>query len=460
MSSELSFKMDLWIEKQYNIILEGKHGVGKTELIKQKFNEHNLNWLYFSAATMDPWVDFIGIPREKKENGIEFTELVRPRYLAEDSIDAIFLDEYNRAPKKIRNATMELIQFKSINGKKFNRLKFIWVAINPNDDNDEYDIETLDEAQKDRFQIYYRVPYAVSNEYFHSKYGEMGIIASKWWNSLEDAKKKLISPRRLDYCLDYYNSNGDLGDVVHPEINYHSLISQLENGLYADKITTIFNTKDDKAAIAAFKSENFYNATINIILKNSSMMEYFVDKIPKEKVIINMLENYPFTIAATNKLSFIDFKDSINEIVRGDSDNYKINPKILDAITRWATKEGVADCISTLTKNSLSVDSLMNIVTNIEHTNSSMRRKVLGVIKESLLTYDAEKTKFESLKAAVMVYLVISQYPAILNEYLVVIEGMEISSKAELLQLCQRILDEYKLSYINFEKEFNKFFNG
>jgi len=38
----------------------GKHGVGKSAMIIEAFNRHNLNWMYFSGSAMDPWVDFVG----------------------------------------------------------------------------------------------------------------------------------------------------------------------------------------------------------------------------------------------------------------------------------------------------------------------------------------------------------------------------------------------------------------
>ena len=51
-----------------NVLLRGKHGVGKTALITEVFTsvfgEHNVKWKYFSAGTMDPWVDFVGIPKD------------------------------------------------------------------------------------------------------------------------------------------------------------------------------------------------------------------------------------------------------------------------------------------------------------------------------------------------------------------------------------------------------------
>ena len=126
-------KLDFWIQNNYNVILRGRHGVGKTACIKEAFDRNNLKWLYFSASTMDPWVDFIGVPKEKVENGISYLDLVRPKAFAEDEVEALFFDEYNRSASKIRNAVMELIQFKSINGKQFKNLKIVWAAINPED---------------------------------------------------------------------------------------------------------------------------------------------------------------------------------------------------------------------------------------------------------------------------------------------------------------------------------------
>lgn len=130
------------VENKMNILLKGAHGVGKTAMVKAAFDAAGLKWKYYSAATMDPWVDFIGVPKEKvDEHGNAYLDLVRPRDLAADDVEAIFFDELNRAPKKVRNAVMELIQFKSINGKKFNNLKIVWAAINPDDEDGTYDVE-------------------------------------------------------------------------------------------------------------------------------------------------------------------------------------------------------------------------------------------------------------------------------------------------------------------------------
>ena len=91
--------------------------------------------------------------------------------------------------KKVRNAVMELMQFKSINGKKFKNLRIVWAAINPEDE-DEYDVERLDPAQKDRFHISLDIPYKPDLDYFTRVYSEdTARAAISWWNELPDEIK-------------------------------------------------------------------------------------------------------------------------------------------------------------------------------------------------------------------------------------------------------------------------------
>ena len=44
---------DFWIENNLNVLLRGKHGVGKTAMVVDAFERNNLKYKYFSASTMD-----------------------------------------------------------------------------------------------------------------------------------------------------------------------------------------------------------------------------------------------------------------------------------------------------------------------------------------------------------------------------------------------------------------------
>lgn len=222
-------KLDFWINNNCNVLFIGTHGLGKTAIVKETFERHKLKWKYFSAATMDPWVDFIGVPKEKTDENGSYLELIRPAEFRDDAVEMLFFDEFNRASPKVRNAVMELIQFKSINGRKFNNLRAVWAAINPYDENETYNVEQLDPAQQDRFHVIYTLPTEPDEQYFISKYGDtIGTRATGWWRALPDTSRVLVSPRRLDYAVDMYTKGGDLEDVLDSAVRPKTLKKMLE----------------------------------------------------------------------------------------------------------------------------------------------------------------------------------------------------------------------------------------
>lgn len=264
-------KLDSWISQKLNVLLIGKHGVGKTSIIRSAFDRHNLKYLYFSAPTMDPWVDFVGIPKEQKdENGNSFLSLVRPKELQNDEIDAVVFDEFNRAPKKVKNACMEFMQFKSINGKKFNNLKFVWAAINPDDEEDgaNYDVEKMDAAQLDRFHVIKVLPYKPDLKYFADKYGENGKVAVSWWDRLAKESKNILSPRRLDYALSVFTNGGDVRDVLSSGINVSSLMQELKMGPINDIIAKLSVVGNPDEIIKFIQDKNNFNSAKDIITKS------------------------------------------------------------------------------------------------------------------------------------------------------------------------------------------------
>jgi hypothetical protein len=278
-------KMDHWIATNRNVLFCGRHGVGKTACIIEAFDRNKLNWKYFSASTMDPWVDFIGCPKEKVEDGKSYLELIRPKEFQNDEIEAIFFDEYNRSHKKVRNAVMELIQFKSINGRKFENLRFIWAAINPEDE-DEYDVEALDPAQKDRFHVYVEVPYKPDLVYFKNKYGEKlsrGSLA--WWKELPQEIKNQVSPRRLDYALEEFSNNGDIRDILPKSANISKLIECLHEGPITDRIKDMQEAGDLEKAKTFISVENNYASAIKHIVGDLSRMQFWLPLISEEKLV-------------------------------------------------------------------------------------------------------------------------------------------------------------------------------
>jgi hypothetical protein len=306
-------KLDQYFKIEKNVLLEGRHGTGKTSLVTEIFTKNCKNWLYFSGSTLDPWVDFVGVPKEIKKGNDYVLSFVLPEKMADDKVEAIFIDEYNRSHKKIRNATMELVQFKSINGRKFPNLKVVWAAINPSDEEEEYDVEELDGAQTDRFQIRIKVPFVPDIEYFQNKFGnDWAKSALEWWNGMPDKAKKLVSPRRLDYALEIHKEGGDVFDVLPIETNPTKLIATLKLGSLEDKIKNLYKLKDAQKAQQFFEDENNFQAALPLIKRKADYMKFFLPTIDNERITSLFFSDQHFKTFILDHAPY--FKPALEEI--------------------------------------------------------------------------------------------------------------------------------------------------
>lgn len=307
MADQIDKQLEFAIKNHLNVMLIGKHGVGKTTRVLEMWEKNGIKNRYFSAATMDPFIDFIGVPKEKtcEESGHTYLDFIRPQYLEDTEIEGFFFDEFNRAPKKVRNAVMELIQFKSINGRKFPNLKYVWTAINPEDDEDgdHYDVDGMDPAQEDRFHLHITVPYEVPVEYFVRKYpNSLGSTACDWWNSLDKKQKNMVSPRRLDYAVDAY-ANGSatvsmIKAILPKGINSNEFCKQMKSGSLSASITKAYKDDDQKEMKRLMNGSETKTAikTVCEIVTESKedgdkFFKYCVDSMTDETLIL-LIKNF------------------------------------------------------------------------------------------------------------------------------------------------------------------------
>jgi hypothetical protein len=269
--------LDQWVNASVNVLLVGEKGVGKSHQIIETFKRNKLKYAYFSGATLDPWIHLLGIPKAKiDENGREKMEFVLPENLDHD-VEAIFCDEWNRTNKVVRNALLELQQFKSINGRKFPNLKMVWGAVNPpkneeDESSGEYDVDELDPAQLDRFHVVVELPNEPDSSYFKNKYGDFhGRILIDWWKEQPKEALKILSPRRLDYVGECFKKGLDIKYLLPVSANFKELIKKLSLDETQELINMLLNNpteegmrdflKDDKNFLKyknKLKNENYW----------------------------------------------------------------------------------------------------------------------------------------------------------------------------------------------------------
>jgi len=141
------------------VIMEGVHGIGKSDILKQFAKEENyhLETLFLSQQEVG---DLIGIPNITEVDGNMLTTWSVPIWLqrmreaaAEGKHCVLFLDELNRAPIDVRQSALQLVLERQIHEHLLPEVDgqrtLVVAAINPADTN--YQTDELDPALLDRF---------------------------------------------------------------------------------------------------------------------------------------------------------------------------------------------------------------------------------------------------------------------------------------------------------------------
>ena len=332
-------KLDFWLKKHYNVLFEGKHGVGKTSIITDAFKRNKLRWLCLSGATMDPFIDFVGVPvKVKDSHGEQIIDLLKPKYIKRANPQAIFIDEFNRAHKKVRNAVMELIQFKTINGQRISSdLQVVWTAINP-DESGEYDVEKLDPAQRDRFQVQINIPYQCDRSYFTKRYGaKWADSAIEYWNNIPEEIRNKVSPRRLDYALQLIKDGGDARDVLPIDSNVSALLSAIKVGPVVGALDDLLKASSEEIYKFFSEDANFDRSLkqVNDNKKYMPLARFF----PKEKLAAALMNHTTtkikrFVMSNAMKLKEKSpFFSTLKEIVAANQ-----NQRLTNQIQRYVFK--------------------------------------------------------------------------------------------------------------------------
>ena len=139
------------IEEAKPILIRGKHGVGKSELVYSMGKKLNLPVVERRASQMTEG-DLVGLP---SVNGNR-TAFNPPDWFKEacEKPVLLFLDEIDRATIEVRQGIFELTDSRKLNGHKLHDGTRIFAAVNGGKYAAQYQVGEMDPAELDRWSVF------------------------------------------------------------------------------------------------------------------------------------------------------------------------------------------------------------------------------------------------------------------------------------------------------------------
>ncbi len=139
---------------EQNIMLVGKHGIGKSKIIEDFYHKKKMSLVSFFLGQMSDPGDLIGLMHKDEISGRSI--FMPPFWWPKDNNPIVlFFDELNRARPEILQSIMDLTLSKKLAGRKLPEGSIIISAINQGE---EYQLTDLDPALISRFNIYEFAP--------------------------------------------------------------------------------------------------------------------------------------------------------------------------------------------------------------------------------------------------------------------------------------------------------------
>ena len=133
------------------VLIRGRHGVGKSEVVYQFAKNVNLPVVERRASQMTEG-DLVGLP---KTDG-DVTSFCPPDWFktACDGAVVLFLDEVDRATIEVRQGIFELTDSRKLNGHRLHPDTLIFAAINGGEHGQQYQVGEMDPAELDRWTVF------------------------------------------------------------------------------------------------------------------------------------------------------------------------------------------------------------------------------------------------------------------------------------------------------------------
>jgi hypothetical protein len=139
------------IEGRHPVLVRGRHGIGKSEVIKQIAKDHELAPVERRASQMTEG-DLMGLPLLDGDS----TSWNPPDWYKDccENARLLFLDEVDRGSPEVCQGLFELCDSRKLNGHKLHPDTLIFAAINGGKHGQQYQVRTMDPAENDRYTIF------------------------------------------------------------------------------------------------------------------------------------------------------------------------------------------------------------------------------------------------------------------------------------------------------------------
>ena len=133
------------------VLLRGRHGIGKSEVVYQIAKDLNLPVVERRASQMTEG-DLVGLPTIADDS----TQFNPPDWFkaACDRPVLLFLDEVDRAIIEVRQGIFELTDSRKLNGYHLHEDTVIFAAINGGEHGAQYQVGDMDPAELDRWTVF------------------------------------------------------------------------------------------------------------------------------------------------------------------------------------------------------------------------------------------------------------------------------------------------------------------
>lgn len=343
--SEIATVLDLAREIRrsgdvFNPLFVGPPGIAKSACVQEWCNNNTLPFIDLRAAYLES-PDVIGFPKESMIDGKERTTHTLPEFWPTSGEGVLLLEEPNRGTTAVMNTFMQLLTDRKVHKYTLPPGWIVVGCINP--ESGEYDVNVMDPALKDRFEMF-NIDYDKNTfvAYMKKNNWDKGLrlfVESGVWNYVlpenvsKTAGAKYLSPRTLsklnavlvsNFCLTQDQEmtifNSILGNAMGR--SFYAFKYSLKPILFKDLLN---DTKKSLAMLKAYSSpDNLRNDLLSI-----TVSDIIDDNTIEEDLLVKVCLALPVGtgVALIKELEFKRKDDTILQTVIGLSSELKKNFK-------------------------------------------------------------------------------------------------------------------------------------